>query len=89
MKALAAANRRKDEFPATLSQGIGLALVRSLADADALAAQIQEITYTRIGARDNGKCFGVQCDQHAQLRIGACVGKRSFSMKSGIGDVGL
>jgi signal transduction histidine kinase len=32
MKALAAANRRKDEFPATLSQGIGLALVRSLVE---------------------------------------------------------
>ena len=58
-------------------------------DADALAAQIPEIAYTGIGASDDGKCFAVECDQRAQLRIGASGRERSLTMKSGIGDIGL
>src|SRR5271166_253209 len=58
-------------------------------DADALAAQILEIANAGIGASDNGKCFAVKCDQRAQLRIGASGSEWSFTMKSGIGDVGL
>src|SRR5271165_6884398 len=61
----------------------------ALPDAHALAAQILEIAYAGIGASDNGKCFRVECDQHAQLRIGAGGSKRSLSMKSGISDIGL
>src|SRR6202043_3905527 len=43
----------------------------------------------RIGASDDGKCFPVESDQGAQLRIGTSGRERSLTMKSGIGDVGL
>ena len=42
-----------------------------------------------IGASDDGKCFPVESDQGAQLRIGTSGRERSLTMKSGIGDVGL
>jgi hypothetical protein len=59
------------------------------ADADALAAQILEVAYVGIGPRDNGKCFRIECDQDAQLRIGTGCTKGALAMESGIGDVGL
>src|SRR5271170_4742737 len=59
------------------------------ADADALAAQILEVAYAGIGPSDNGKCFRIECDQDAQLRIGAGSSKGALTMVSGIGDVGL
>src|SRR5580704_19299543 len=58
-------------------------------DTDALAAQILEVAYAGIGPSDNGKCFRIECDQDAQLRVGAGCSEGALSMESGIGDVGL
>src|SRR5215472_16741883 len=59
------------------------------ANADALGTQVLEIAYGGIGASDDGKCFRVKGNYHAQLRIGAGGSERSLTMESGIGDIGL
>src|SRR5271170_7077579 len=59
------------------------------ADADALATQILKVAYAGVGPSDDGKCFRIECDQGAQLRVGAGRGKGALAMESGIGDIGL
>src|SRR5215472_8472440 len=58
------------------------------ANADALAAQVLEIAYAGIGASDNRKCFRIQCDYHAEHRMGTIGTERPLTMISGQGNVG-
>src|SRR5215471_10997049 len=52
------------------------------ANAHPLVTQVLEIAYAGIGASDNGKCFRVQCDYHAELRSGTGRRERSLTTES-------